>query len=99
MSEFMESIEYETGTTIQTFNIIEANKNAEGYEVLLDLDLDSGYALEGVKLNISNEDFAAYETNDIQEVVKYALGFFANQEVKDNYNINDEDRAWEDDRL
>ena len=76
MSDFTESIDYETGTTIQTFNIIEANENAEGYEVHLDIDLDSGYALEGVKLNITNEDFAAYETNDIQEVVKYALGFF-----------------------
>ena len=76
MSDFVESIIYETGTSIQTFNIIEAKKNSEGYEVLLDLDLDSGYALEGVKMNITNEDFAAYETNDIQEVVKYALGFF-----------------------
>ncbi|WML38257.1 hypothetical protein RCG19_13600 [Neobacillus sp. OS1-2] len=76
MSEFVESIDYETGTSIQTFNIIEAKKNPEGYEVLLELDLESGYALEGVKMNITNEDFVAYETNDIQEVVKYALGFF-----------------------
>ncbi|MFK9090867.1 hypothetical protein [Bacillus salipaludis] len=128
MSDFGESIDYETGTAIQTFNIIKANENAEGYVVHLDIDLDSGYALEGVKLNISNEDFAAYETNDIQEVVKYALGFFdqtkgaievnneeknmqpkqikntvtqsqAEQTLKEKYNIKDEDRAWEDDRL
>ncbi|CAH2715276.1 hypothetical protein BACCIP111895_02460 [Neobacillus rhizosphaerae] len=78
MSDFMETIEYETGTTIQTFNIIEANENTEGYEVLLDIDLDSGFALEGVKLKITHEDLDAYETNDIQEGVKYALGFFDN---------------------
>jgi len=128
MSDYVESIDYETGTTIQTFNIKEANENAEGYEVHLDIDLDSGYSLEGVKLHITNEDFAAYETNDIQEVVKYALGFFdqtlgaievkneendlqskqikntvtqsqAEQTLKEKYNIKDDDRAWEDDRL
>ncbi|EKN69811.1 hypothetical protein BABA_08466 [Neobacillus bataviensis LMG 21833] len=76
MSDFVESIDYETGTSIQTFNIIETKKISEGYEILLELDLDSGYVLEGVKMNITNEDFTAYETNDIQEVVKYALGFF-----------------------
>ncbi|NRD77899.1 hypothetical protein HPT25_10945 [Bacillus sp. BRMEA1] len=76
MSDMLEPIEYETGTAIQTFNIIETNVNAEGYEVLLNIDLDSGYELEGVRLKLSFEDLAAYETNDIQEGVKYALGFF-----------------------
>ncbi|MGE8206846.1 hypothetical protein ACQKP0_20250 [Heyndrickxia sp. NPDC080065] len=76
MSDFVDPIHYETGTAIQTFNIIETNKNNDGYEVLLDMDLDSGYALEGVKLHISYEDLEAYETNDIHEGVKYALGFF-----------------------
>ncbi|WHY78471.1 hypothetical protein QNH20_04800 [Neobacillus sp. WH10] len=89
MSDFMESIDYETGTTIQTFNIIEANENAEGYEVHLDIDLDSGYVLEGVKLNITNDDFAAYETNDIQEVVKYALGFFDQTNGASELNIEE----------
>ncbi|GIN84367.1 hypothetical protein J6TS2_07530 [Heyndrickxia sporothermodurans] len=76
MSDFLEPINYETGTSIQTFNIIETNMNDNGYEVLLNMDLDSGYELEGVKLSISFEDLAAYETNDIHEGVKYALGFF-----------------------
>lgn len=75
MSDFLESIEYETGTAIQTFNIIEVMEHAEGFEVLLDIDLDSGYELEGVKLLVTHEDLDAYETNDIQEGVKYALGF------------------------
>lgn len=50
--------------------------NDDGYEVFLNLDLDSGYELEGVKLKITFEDLEAYETNDIHEGVKYALGFF-----------------------
>jgi hypothetical protein len=78
MSEIVDPINYETGTSIQTFNIVETNVNEEGYEVLLDIDLDSGYELEGVRMKISFEDLAAYETNDIQEGVKYALGFFDN---------------------
>ncbi|WHY87214.1 hypothetical protein QNH39_04970 [Neobacillus novalis] len=127
MSDFLESIEYETGTAIQTFNIIEVMEHAEGFEVLLDIDLDSGYELEGVKLLVTHEDLDAYETNDIQEGVKYALGFFdqtleasqleiknksrkeplkstetrsqEEQALKEKYNIKDDDRAWEDDRL
>lgn len=76
MSDFLEPIKYETGTSIQTFNIIETSANDDGYEVLLNIDLDSGYELEDVKLKITFEELAAYETNDIQEGVKYALGFF-----------------------
>jgi len=76
MTEFLEPIQYETGTSIQTFNIIETNINADGYDVILNIDLDSGYELENVKMKITFEDLAAYETNDIQEGVKYALGFF-----------------------
>ncbi|MBO9128383.1 hypothetical protein [Bacillus sp. 165] len=76
MSDFLEPIEYETGTSIQTFNIIEASVNDEGYEVLLDIDLDSGYELENVKMKITFEELEGYETDDIQEGVKYALGFF-----------------------
>ncbi|MFP3123437.1 hypothetical protein OH784_11885 [Ectobacillus funiculus] len=78
MADFLEPIQYETGTSIQTFNIIETSVNADGYEVLLNIDLDSGYELENVKLKITFEDLAAYETNDIQEGVKCALGFFDN---------------------
>lgn len=76
MSDMLEPLKYETGTAIQTFNIIDTTVNAEGYEVLLNIDLDSGYELEGVKLKISFEDLEAYETRDIHEGVKYALGFF-----------------------
>lgn len=76
MADFIDPIDYETGTSIQTFNIIEASVNEEGYDVLLDINLDSGYDLEGVRMKITFEDLAAYETNDIHEGVKYALGFF-----------------------
>lgn len=76
MSELLDPIEYETGTTIRTFNIIDTSVNEEGYEVLLNIDLDSGYDLENVKMKMSFEDLEAYETKDIQEAVKYALGFF-----------------------
>lgn len=76
MSELLEPIEYETGSAIRTFNIIDTSVNEEGYEVLLNIDLDSGYDLENVKMKMSFEDLEAYETKDIQEAVKYALGFF-----------------------
>lgn len=76
MSELLDPIEYETGSAIRTFNIIDTSVNEEGYEVLLNIDLDSGYDLENVKMKMSFEDLEAYETKDIQEAVKYALGFF-----------------------
>jgi hypothetical protein len=76
MSEILDSFDYETGTAIRSFNIIETTVNEEGYNVVLDVDLDSGYELERVKMHISFEDLQAYETQDIQEAVKYALGFF-----------------------
>jgi hypothetical protein len=38
--------------------------------------LDSGYSLSRTKLEISNEDLLAYETSNIEEGIKYALGFF-----------------------
>lgn len=76
MSDILEPIQYETGTSIRTFNIIDTSADTDGYEVLLNIDLDSGYELENVKLKITMEDLAAYETKDIQEAVKYALGFF-----------------------
>lgn len=77
MAEFMDSIDYEIGVPIRTFNILDKNVTEEGYEVLLNIDLDSGYELEDVKMKLSFEDLAAYETEDIHEGVKYALGFFA----------------------
>jgi hypothetical protein len=72
----IEPYKYETGTSIQTFNIIQTSDNEDGYEVLLTIDLDSGYELEDVRLKISFDDLTAYETKDIHEGVKYALGFF-----------------------
>ena len=44
----------------------------------LDIDLDSGYELEDVKMKITFEDLATYETEDIHQGVRYALGFFNN---------------------
>ncbi|MCQ6276071.1 hypothetical protein JMM81_14135 [Bacillus sp. V3B] len=67
---------YETGTSIRSFNIIETKDHAEGYEIRLDIDLDSGYELEDVKMKITFDDLAAYETKDIHQGVRYALGFF-----------------------
>ena len=77
MTEFIDGIDYEIGVPIRTFNILNTSVTEEGYEVLLNIDLDSGYELEEVKMKISFEDLAAYETEDIHEGVKYALGFFA----------------------
>lgn len=76
MADSLELFKYETGTSIQTFNIIQTSVDTEGYEVLLNIDLDSGYELEDVKMKISFDDLTAYETKDIHEGVKYALGFF-----------------------
>lgn len=67
---------YETGTSIRSFNITEIKNNADGYEVRLELDLDSGYELEDVKMKITFEDLSAYETEDVHQGVRYALGFF-----------------------
>ncbi|MFC4802887.1 hypothetical protein ACFPA1_26580 [Neobacillus sp. GCM10023253] len=76
MADSLDSKDYETGSAIRTFNIIETSVGSEGYEVLLEMDLDSGYDLESVRMKISHEDMVAYETSDIHEAVKYALGFF-----------------------
>ncbi|WP_442598814.1 hypothetical protein [Neobacillus sp. D3-1R] len=75
MSE-LEPLEYEIGTSIRDYDIIDITSTAEGYEVLLDINLDSGYSLTKTKLQISHEDLVAYETNEIEEGIKYALGFF-----------------------
>jgi hypothetical protein len=75
MSE-LEPLEYDTGTTIRDYDIITITQTSDGYEVLLDINLDSGYSLTRTKLEISNEDLLAYETSNIEEGIKYALGFF-----------------------
>ena len=73
----LEPVEYETGTAIRDYDIINVEKTAIGFEVLIDINLDSGYSLTGTRLEITNEDLAGYETNDIEEGIKYALGFFS----------------------
>jgi hypothetical protein len=75
MSE-LEPLEYETGTAIREYDIIEINQTATGYEVLLDIELDSGYSLARTKLEVTHEDLLGYETNEIEEGIKFALGFF-----------------------
>jgi hypothetical protein len=75
MSEF-EPLEYETGTAIREYDIIDISQTATGYEVVLDIELDSGYSLAGTKLEVTQEDLLGYETNDIEEGIKFALGFF-----------------------
>lgn len=72
----LEPLQYDTGTSIRDYDIIDITSTADGYEVVLDINLDSGYALTRTKLEISNEDLLAYETNEIEEGIKYALGFF-----------------------
>lgn len=64
------------GTMIRAFSIIEKKVTPLGYEIILDIDLDSGYELKSAKMNLSLDDLKGYETNDIQEAVQYALGFF-----------------------
>jgi hypothetical protein len=73
----LDSFDYETGAPVRDYDIIEINQTTNGYEVLLDINLDSGYSLTGTKLEITNEDLQGYETNNIEEGIKYALGFFS----------------------
>ncbi|MGG3561879.1 hypothetical protein ABES03_09765 [Neobacillus rhizosphaerae] len=72
----LEPLEYETGTAIRDYDIIDITSTAAGYEVLLDINLDSGYSLSRTKLEITHEDLQGYETNEVEEGIKYALGFF-----------------------
>ncbi len=72
----LEPIEYETGTMIRDYDIIGIKSTPLGYEVQLDVNLDSGYSLSGTQLEITHEDLAGYETNDVEEAIKCALGFF-----------------------
>ncbi|WP_462408627.1 hypothetical protein [Neobacillus sp. Marseille-QA0830] len=76
MADTLGPIDYQTGSSIRTFNILDTRVSEEGYDVVLNIDLDSGYDLEGVKMQISFDDLTAYETKDIHEAVRYALGFF-----------------------
>jgi len=64
------------GTMLRTFSIVETHLVEDGMEVTLNIDLESGYELNGAKLILTNDDMAAYETNDVHTAVKYALGFF-----------------------
>lgn len=76
MSE-LEPFKYETGTAIRDYDIIEIKPTETGYEVTLDVNLDSGYSLSKTKLEISQEDLEGYETSEVEEGIKYALGFFS----------------------
>lgn len=75
MSE-LEPLEYETGTAIRDYDIIEITQTTNGYDVMLDINLDSGYSLTRTKLEITTEDLSGYETTEVEEGIKYALGFF-----------------------
>jgi len=77
MSE-LEPIDYETGAPIRDYDILSITKTMNGYEVLLDINLDSGYALSSTKMEITEEDLQGYETDNVEEGIKYALGFFDN---------------------
>lgn len=78
MSE-LEPLEYETGAPIRDYDIIEIKNSANGYEVLLDINLDSGYSLVRTTLEITHEDLEGYETDQVEEGIKYALGFFGTE--------------------
>lgn len=75
MSE-LEPVEYETGTAVRDYDIIAITPTPMGYEVMLDINLDSGYSLTGTKMEITHEDLQGYETKEVVEAIKYALGFF-----------------------
>lgn len=80
--EFMsnlEPVEYETGVPIRDYDIINITKTVNGYEVLLDINLDSGYSLARTTLEITDEELQGYETDNVEDGVKYALGFFDRQ--------------------
>ena len=85
MSE-MEPVEYATGTQIRDYDIINIKKTSSGYEVLLDISLDSGFALAKTTLEITDEELMGYETNRIEEGIKYALGFF-DHDLNDDHMI------------
>lgn len=78
MSE-LEPLEYQTGAPILDYDIIEIKNTANGFEVLLDINLDSGYSLSRTTLEITHEDLQGYDTNAIEEGIKYALGFFGHE--------------------
>ncbi|WP_338472412.1 hypothetical protein R4Z10_06600 [Niallia sp. XMNu-256] len=77
----LEPVDYETGTMIRDYDIIDINPTPLGYEVMLDVNLDSGYSLSRTKLEITHEDLAGYETNNVEEAIKCALGFFEQQSL------------------
>ena len=72
----IEPLEYQTGAPILDYDIIEIKNTANGFLVLLDINLDSGYSLSRTTLEITHEDLQGYDTNEIEEGIKYALGFF-----------------------
>lgn len=74
----LEPMKYDTGTAIRDYDIIEITKTTNGYEVLLDINLDSGYSLTRTKLEITDYDLLGYETNEVEKGIKFALGFFGN---------------------
>jgi hypothetical protein len=78
MSE-LEPLEYQTGSPILDYDIIDIKNTTNGFEVLLDINLDSGYSLSRTTLEITHEDLQGYDTNEIEEGIKYALGFFENE--------------------
>ncbi|MBM7660318.1 hypothetical protein JOC85_001085 [Bacillus mesophilus] len=73
----LEPVEYEIGTNIRDYDILDIKQTETGYEVTLDVNLDSGYSLSKTKLEISQEDLEGYETTEVEEGIKYALGFFS----------------------
>jgi hypothetical protein len=74
----LEPLKYETGTAIRDYDIIDITQTTNGYEVLLDINLDSGYSLTRTKLEITDYDLQGYETDEIEKGIKFALGFFEN---------------------
>ncbi|WP_077213051.1 hypothetical protein [Bacillus dakarensis] len=75
----LEPVEYETGVPIRDYDIINITKTVNGHEVLLDINLDSGYSLARTTLEITDEELQGYETDNVEDGVKYALGFFVRQ--------------------
>ncbi|WP_342429469.1 hypothetical protein [Neobacillus sp. FSL H8-0543] len=80
----LEPLEYATGAPIRDYDITGITKTTSGYEVTLDINLDSGYSLMATKLEITHEDLQGYDTVEVEEGIKYALGFFDNQTSETN---------------
>ncbi|WP_409299894.1 hypothetical protein [Peribacillus sp. SCS-155] len=74
----MENKRIKRGTAIKNYIIKNIWKN-DDYIVTLDIELENGVVLKDAKMEITKEEileWRQYETGEIQDLVKAALGFY-----------------------